>query len=37
MDVNIQEVFPKLCFGAAAKITLTTVLPTENEFSTFKF
>lgn len=37
MDVNIQEDLPKLCFGAAAKITLTTVLSTKNKVSTFKF
>lgn len=37
MDVNIQEVFTKLCFGAAAKITLTTVPSSENEVPTFKF
>lgn len=37
MDVNIQEVLPKLCFGAAAKITLTTTLSTQNEVSVFKF
>lgn len=37
MDVNIQEVLPKLSFGAAAKITLATALSTENEVSTFTF